>query len=295
MSEHSEGAIDWVVLTTGDRPGPLHAALSSLCADLPAADAGGAGEVVLVANGAGSSIEGSTGTCARVVACVENLGVPGGRDAGMRACTAEVVGFLDDDAVLEPGGSARIAEEFRRDERLGAVALRVVDEGGAATRRHVPRIGGAAPSTSTDVVHFVGCAHALRRAAYEDVGGYFTELFYSHEEIELCWRLIDAGWRVRYLADVGARHPRTEISRHARGWELTGRNRVLIARRTLPWPIAVAHVLSWLVLGLVRAPGGTRSSYLRGWWSGWRRPVDRRPIAWATVWRLGRLGRFPVV
>lgn len=295
MPASTDRAIDWVVLTTGDRAEPLRAALGSLCADGTDPDGSGVGEVVVVSNGAGPLTDEVRTTCARVVASPDNLGVPGGRDLGLRACGADVVGFLDDDAVLDPGGSARIGAAFAQDDRLGAVALRVVDEVGVATRRHVPRVGDAAPSDTADVAYFVGCAHALRRAAYDDVGGYFTDLFYGHEEIELCWRLADRGWTVRYLADVGAFHPRTEISRHPRGWEMTGRNRVLVARRTLPWTVAVPHVLVWLVLGLVRAPADARRSYLRGWRSGWRRPVDRRPIGWTAVWRLTRLGRPPIV
>jgi len=224
-----------------------------------------------------------------------NLGVPGGRDLGLRASVEGIVGFLDDDAELL-GDPTGIVEAFDSDERLGAVALRLVDERGETARRHVPHAGANAPAADSSVAYFLGGACAIRRGAYEEVGGYFTELFYGHEEIELSWRLIDAGWRIRYLADVEVFHPRTEISRHPDGWRLTGRNRVWIARRTLPWPIAFVHVLTWLVLGAARAPrGACRSSYLRGWWSGWRGPIERRPIAWSTVWRLTRLGRPPII
>jgi hypothetical protein len=62
---------------------------------------------------------------------------------------------------------------------------------------------------------FLGGACALRREAYDSVGGYFTELFYGHEELELSWRLIDAGWMIEYLDDVRVTHPKTDISRHS--------------------------------------------------------------------------------
>ncbi len=120
----------------------------------------------------------------------------------------------------------------------------------------------------------------MRARAYEEVGGYFTELFYGHEEVEMCWRLVDAGWRIRYLADVRVFHPRTDIGRHVRGWRLTGRNRVWVARRTLPWPVAAVHVAAWFVLGVIRAPDSdSRRSYVSGWLEGWqgphRAPADR--------------------
>lgn len=225
----------------------------------------------------------------------ENVGIPAGRHAGLRHSGASVVGFLDDDAELL-GDADRIASAFDDDPRLGAVALRLVDESGDTARRHVPRLGGRDPDVSGDVALFLGGACAIRREAYEQVGGYFTDLFYGHEEVELCWRLVDAGWSIRYLADVHVFHPKSTIERHADGWQLTGRNRVLIARRTLPWPVAIIHVGLWLALGLRRAPKGEcRRRYLAGWRSGWRHDVERSPISWRGVIRLTRLGRPPVL
>ena len=202
--------------------------------------------------------------------------------------------FLDDDAALIYGDSERILAEFA-DRRLGAVSFRIVDESGATARRHVPRFASRGVDQTGDVATFLGGACAIRRAAYEEVGGYFTDLHYGHEELELAWRLIDAGWAIRYLADITVFHPAAEISRHEDGWRLTGRNRVWIARRTLPWLVALVHVLAWLVLGVLRAPRGCRRSYLFGWLRGWRTRIEHKPIKWSTVWKLGRLGRLPIV
>jgi GT2 family glycosyltransferase len=286
--------IDWVVLTMGNRPDELGAATRSLLEQ-----AGEHDRVVVVSNGGGPvDLHPHRGLDVSVVVSELNLGVPGGRDLGVRSGQADIVAFLDDDAVLH-GRADRIRDAFEQEPTLAAVSLRLVDEGGESLSRHVPRLGRSDPTVGGPVAYFLGGASAVRRTAYEQVGGYFTDLHYGHEELELSWRLLDAGWTIRYLADVEVFHPRTEISRHAEGWQLTGRNRVWIARRTLPWPIAVVHTLTWLVLGLVRAGSGSRRSYLVGWWSGWRTDwpsaVARRAIKWATVWRLTRLGRPPVV
>lgn len=251
-------------------------------------------DVIVVSNGAGALELGSDGRV-RVALSDSNLGVPAGRDFGLGFSDAALVGFLDDDAELR-GHTGRIVEAFEFDPRLGAISMRLVDENGRTARRHIPKAGGKAPDVGSDIAYFLGGACVIRRSAYEEVGGYFTELFYGHEEIELSWRLIDAGWSIRYLADVEVFHPRTEISRHAEGWIMTGRNRVWIARRTLPWPVALVHVTLWLVIGAARAPkGDCRSGYLRGWWSGWRGQIEHRPIRWSTVWKLSRLGRPPVI
>ncbi len=285
----STTTIDWVVLTMGNRSRELSAALGSLVSQCTGDDT-----VIVVANGADPNDLGDVSDMT-VVSTERNLGVPGGRDVGARVGRGRLIGFLDDDAILL-GAAERIREAFDLDPGLGAVSLHLVDEHGRSSSRHVPRLRGSRPEVSGPVAYFLGGASAIRREAYEEVGGYFVELFYGHEEIELSWRLIDAGWGVRYLADVDVAHPRTEISRHPDGWRLTGRNRVWVARRSLPWPIAAVHVLAWLVLGLVRAPDRVSwLSYADGWFAGWRGRVDHRPIGWRGVWRLTRLGRPPVI
>jgi GT2 family glycosyltransferase len=278
--------MDWVILTRGERAAALESALTSLMDPASA-------EIVVVDNG-GSGAPLALGGV-RPVVLETNVGVPGGRDVGLRRSHAHLVGFLDDDAEFR-GEISTVHRAFAADQRLGAVSFRLVDEQGLTARRHVPRAGAGRPGDSGEVAYFLGGACAIRREAYEEVGGYFTELFYGHEEIELSWRLIDAGWTIRYLADVEVFHPRTEISRHADGWYLTGRNRVWIARRTLPWPVAALHVASWLILGMIRAPRGScRDAYRRGWVSGWTADIAHRPISWRTVWRLTRLGRPPII
>ena len=281
-------SLAWVVLTTGSRPESLRRALRSIEPD----------PIVLVRNGRSARDDGEPGfgSACRTVEMRDNVGIPAGRDHGVAVVGEELVGFLDDDAVLSPGGSDAVRAAFEGDPRLGAVSLRLVDEDGDTARRHVPRPGGRHPERSGEVALFLGGACAIRRTAYHDAGGYWGDLFYGHEELELCWRLVDRGWRIQYLADATVFHPRTEIGRHPVGWQLTGRNRVRIARRTLPWPIALCHVTTWLLLGLRRAPGReNRRAYLSGWWAGWSDPIERRPIAWRTVWRLTRLGRPPIL
>ena len=297
VPDRSDDDISWVILTMGNRPDLVVSAIRSVSVS-DATDPAGGGQVVVVSNGGGSSVV-PADAGVRVIESPTNLGVPGGRDLGVRSTAASVIGFLDDDAVLV-NGADEVARAFADEADLGAISFRIVDEEGLSSTRHVPRPGGRHPGESGPVAVFLGGASAVRREAYDQVGGYFSDLQYGHEEVELSWRLIDAGWQIRYLADIVVFHPRTEIGRHQDGWHLTGRNRVWIARRTLPWPIAIVHVMVWLTVGSWRAPDSScRRSYVTGWWSGWRTTwpsrSPRRPISWRGVWRLTRLGRPPIL
>lgn len=282
--------ITWVVLTRGDRPVELAAAIASIRAQESP------GRVVVVANGGDVDL-GEHDRSVEVVALADNVGVPGGRAIGVAAAGTDVVAFLDDDAeLLDVRTSELILEAFERSARLGAISFRIHDPCGRSDRRHVPRLGRRGIVDGGRVATFLGGASAIRRSAYDHAGGYWSELFYAHEELDLSWRLHDRGYDVAYRPDICVLHPRTEISRHPRGWYLTGRNRVWVARRNLPLPVLAIHVVAWLCLGLLRTPDRTcRRAYVSGWRDGWNGTVPRRPMRWSTVVRLARVGRPPVV
>ncbi len=144
---------------------------------------------------------------------------------------------------------------FARVPELSAETIPpLVDQSGQTARRHTPRPGTGRHERSGTVVGFLGGACAMRRSSYLSAGGYWGDLFYGHEELELSWRLIDRGGLIQFLAEERVFHPRTPIGRHACGWWFTGRNRVWIARRTLPVPVAVVHALAWLIVGTSARP-----------------------------------------
>jgi GT2 family glycosyltransferase len=285
-------AVACVILTTGERPAELAAAIASVRAQR---DVGV--EVVVVRNldepAAAPAVEDGV----RVVRPGRNLGIPGGRNLGAEASRGRLLLFLDDDAVLgDDDLLCRAVERFDADPALGAISMRLVDPAtGRTERRHVPRLRVGDPARSSRVTTFLGGASIVRRAAFDAAGGLPARFLYAHEETSLAWRMADRGYRIRYDADLVVHHPGAPPSRHAHYHHLSARNRVLLARMHLPAPLAVVYVLLWSALTLVRDPGGWRAS-LRGFLEGLRdREVERRPIAWRTVWRLTRAGRPPIL
>jgi hypothetical protein len=86
-------------------------------------------------------------------------------------------------------------------------------------------------------------------------------------------------------------------ARHAGFYRLDGRNRVLLARRNLPWPLAAVYLLDWFCLTLVRERSvAALRAWLSGFAAGWRMPPgERRPMSARTAWRMTRAGRPPIV
>ncbi|WP_405940542.1 glycosyltransferase [Streptomyces sp. NBC_00726] len=285
-----------VIITMGNRPAELRALLDSV-----AAQDGDRIEVVVVGNG---SPVPDVPPGVRTVELPENLGIPGGRNVGIEAfgpsgTDVDALLFLDDDGLLPLTDTAELCRKaFAEDPRLGIISFRIADpETGVTQRRHVPRLRAADPMRSSRVTTFLGGANAVRTRVLAEVGPLPGDFFYAHEETDLAWRALDAGWLIDYRADMVLHHPTTAPSRHAVYHRMVARNRVWLARRNLPAPLVPVYLGVWMALTLLRRPSGEA---LRAWFGGfregWRTPCGpRRPMKWRTVWRLTRLGRPPVI
>lgn len=285
-----------VILTMGNRPEELRALLDSV-----AGQDGDAIETVVVGNGAPLP-ELPKGV--RTVELPENLGIPGGRNVGIESfgpngSEVDVLLFLDDDGLLSSADTAELVREaFAADDRLGIVGFRIADpDTGQTQRRHVPRLRASDPLRSSRATTFLGGANAVRTKVFAQVGGLPDDFFYAHEETDLAWRALDAGWAVDYRADLVLHHPTTAPSRHAVYHRMVARNRVWLARRNLPAPLIPAYLGVWLLLTLARRPSWPAlRAWLGGFKEGWTSPCGpRRPMRWRTVWHLTRLGRPPVI
>ncbi|MDT0444499.1 glycosyltransferase family 2 protein [Streptomyces johnsoniae] len=280
----------------GDRPEELRALLDSV-----AAQDGAAIEVVVVGNGAELP---DLPPGVRTLELPQNLGIPGGRNVGIEAfgpggSEVDVLLFLDDDGRLPDKTTAEtVRSAFEADPQLGIVSFRIADpENGSTQRRHVPRLRASDPMRSSRVTTFLGGANAVRTHVFQQVGGLPDNFFYAHEETDLAWRALDAGWHIDYRADLVLHHPATAPSRHAVYHRMVARNRVWLARRNLPLPLVPVYLLDWALLTLVRRPSrAALKAWFGGFFEGWRTPCGpRRPMRWRTVWRLTRLGRPPVI
>ncbi len=165
----------------------------------------------------------------------------GGPAAARNAAAAgtELVAFLDSDCVAPPGWIEALAGHFA-DPRVAAVAPRV------AARPLDMGPHPAAVRPDGRVRYVPSAALVVRRAALPR----FDEALRYGEDVDLVWRLHDAGWRVRYDPRVVVAHPAVGLRRRfAYGTSAAplaarhpGRLAPLVLR---PWPaLAVALLLA---------------------------------------------------
>ncbi|MFF3621019.1 glycosyltransferase family 2 protein [Streptomyces sp. NPDC002467] len=283
------------VLTRGDRMPELRALLDSVAKQDEAAV-----RIVVVGNGCAlpGLPEGVVG-----VELDENLGVAGGRNVAWRRLRefgdVDVLVDLDDDGLLVDAGVVRrIADLYEAGAgRLGIVSFRIADERGETQRRHIPRLRAKDPMRRGPVTTFLGGGHALSMPMLERTGGWPDAFFFTHEETDLAWRALDAGWEILYEPALVLQHPKTSPARHAVYYRMTARNRVWLAKRHLPAVLVPIYLATWAAYTLTQRPP---LHGLRAWWAGFfeglRVPCPpRRPMRWRTVWRMTRLGRPPVI
>lgn len=139
-----------------------------------------------------------------------NIGVPGGRNLATRLGSAPIVVSLDNDAEFEHKATlATVAAYMNGDPSLAAAGFRIMNhftgEDDWGSWCYPPELKPSA-GESFYAVQFCGCGHAIRRSAFEQVGGYEEDLFFIGEEIDLAYRMLNRGYRIKYLPDIRVRH-----------------------------------------------------------------------------------------
>ena len=191
------------------------------------------------------------------------------RNTGLAACDTDVVAFLDSDVLPHRGWLEALLGHLG-DPAVAAVAPRIVALGAADTAIARYEVAASAldlgereaPVVPYGSVSYVPSAAILcRRTAVNQVGG-FDEALNSGEDVDLCWRLIDAGFRLRYepVALVGHAHRvtlRNWVSRRA----FYGGSAAALAARH-PDKTAPLLISRWILAALVLPMTGTITGVL---------------------------------
>ncbi|CAM2985768.1 mycofactocin system glycosyltransferase [Mycobacterium intermedium] len=127
------------------------------------------------------------------------------RNTGLAACTTDFVAFLDSDVAPRRGWLEVLLGHFC-DPTVALVAPRIVglDQSENVVARYEAVHSSLdlgrreAPVLPHSPVSYVPSAAIICRcSAIRDIGG-FDETLHAGEDVDLCWRLIEAGARLRY-------------------------------------------------------------------------------------------------
>ena len=183
---------------------------------------------------------------ATLVSLGANRGVPGGRNAGSALGWGRVIVGLDNDAEFADRTTlARAVAALDAAQDVGALGFRILDQETGSDDRSswgYPLALLPCAGEAFDAVTFVGAGHAVRRATWEQAGGYDESLFFCWEEYDFCLRAIERGWRVCYRGDIVVHHKLSAERRvgwSEERWFRFVRNRLYIERKWGASPLSL--------------------------------------------------------
>jgi glycosyltransferase involved in cell wall biosynthesis len=172
---------------------------------------------------------------ARVVS-TENRGLSSARNTGMSEATGEIVAYTDDDARPDPHWLVYLVTAFRAGHHAAVGGPNLPPPDGL-----VPACVAAAPGgpqhvllSDNEAEHIPGCNAAFLRRALHEVGGFDLRFRVAGDDVDLCWRLQDAGHTIGFApAAVVWHHPRTSVRAYLRQQRGYGKAEAMLERK---WP-----------------------------------------------------------
>lgn len=280
------------------------ASLLARCLDaLPDALGGMRAEVVVVDNASNddSVLVAERHRSVEVRRRTTNIGYARAMNDALRGSHAPFLVALNPDTVPLPGSLATLVERLATTPEVGLAAPRLISIDrttqhsvyrfpslavaavvGLAPRPVLRRVGahwwleGASDHNQcVDIDWAIGAVHVIRRAALAGAAPYDERWFMYAEDIELCWRLRQGGWRRRLEGDIAVIHVG-----NAAGAQRWGEQRELVhlaaARDWLARDRGGAYARVWSLINAVgaarRVPGavvhhrGGRRLATTAWW-----------------------------
>lgn len=131
----------------------------------------------------------------------QNKGLSVARNVGMEAATGTIVAYTDSDCVVDPDWLTYLAYKFLQSDFAGVGGPNLPPPEDSAVAAYV----AAAPGGPTHVLvddevaeHVPGCNMAFWKDALRRVGGFDPLHRAAGDDVDLCWRLQNEGYRIGF-------------------------------------------------------------------------------------------------
>jgi len=168
-----------------------------------------------------------------LVANEENRGFAAANNAGIARAEGRYVLFLNPDTIVHPGSLDTLIKFMDDNEDAGVCGPKLLYADGTLqpSVRRFPTLRGVLHCYTIlrvvpifhgqykkwrmmdfrhdrrmDVDQVMGAALMARRSVVEDIGGMDEDFFMYYEEVDLCYRLKKAGWRIVFIPDAVITH-----------------------------------------------------------------------------------------
>ncbi|MBT8250464.1 MAG: glycosyltransferase [Acidimicrobiia bacterium] len=204
---------------------------------------------------------------------MEHRGLSSARNTGLTAATGDIVAYIDDDAYPDRDWLSHLSRTFINTTHAGIGGPNISPAGDGYIHQCVSNAPGN-PShvliNDVEAEHIPGCNMAFRREALLAIGGFDTQYWSAGDDVDVCWRLRDAGFTLGFSpAAVVWHHRRGTIRAYLKQQRGYGRAESLLARK---WrdQLGGKNRLNWH--GTIYGGGHTRPLRMR------------RPTVYHGVW-----------
>ena len=167
----------------------------------------------------------------------ENRGLANARNLGLNAASGEIVAYLDDDAYPDPDWLTYLAATFLRTPYAGVGGPNIAPPGDGPIAECVARAPGGPVHvlvTDREAEHIPGCNMAFRKSCLEAIGGFDPQFRTAGDDVDVCWRLQERGWKLGFHpAAVVWHHRRNSVRTYWRQQIGYGRAEAMLERK---WP-----------------------------------------------------------
>ena len=184
----------------------------------------------------------------RVIVHDTNQGLSSARNTALEAATGEIIAYVDDDAYPDPHWLTYLAATFLQGDWAGVGGPNLPPPGDGQVADCVANAPGGPVHvlvSDQEAEHIPGCNMAYWVERLRAIGGFDRRFQAAGDDVDICWRLQDQGWKIGFSpAAVVWHHRRTSIRTYWKQQKGYGKAEALLEAK---WPErynAVGH-LSW--------------------------------------------------
>ena len=165
----------------------------------------------------------------------EPSGLSAARNLGMKEARGTLLAYTDDDCMVHPDWLIHLARAFTSDEKVVAAGGPNIPP---PPRNGTEAVVAAAPGSpahvllnDTEAEHLPGCNLAIRKTALEAIGGFRPVFTTAGDDVDICWRLREAGGTLKYVPGAMVwHHRRFTVSAYLRQQRGYGRAEALLMK-----------------------------------------------------------------
>jgi O-antigen biosynthesis protein len=145
----------------------------------------------------------------------ENLGLSAARNAGLNAATGSIIAYTDSDCFVDRDWLTHLVDALERDGHVGVGGPNLTPDDGWLVACVAASPGQPTHVLSGDEIaeHVPGCNMAFRRDALRAIGGFNVDYRRAGDDVDVCWRLQDAGMTLTFAPGAVVWHHRRNTPR----------------------------------------------------------------------------------